>query len=153
MTRDEAQSILDRCAPDTPREEVVWAALVQVCDRASYFAELPILQTVPKPWASFGGGHHYIECDGHGLSVRSEGSKSALAVPPVTYAEIADLATLDRIGVDLHERIRAAVRLVDEREARQECRRLTVQVWQRCRPGAAPEQLDLLDLIGVGDGA
>lgn len=143
--RVESQTILDGCGPDTPRSEVVWAALVAVCDRLDYFEQLPILRSIPKPWSTFGGEHRRIDCDHVGLHIRSAGKGSPVVVPVVAFTELADLATLDRVGEDLHRRVRVAAVGRDWRE----CDRLLAWVWQRCRPGAPDEQLCLLDVIGA----
>ncbi len=153
----DAVAVLDRCDLGTPRLEVVWAAMVLVCRRADRFAELPIMAQVDglKPWSHFGGGHRDIDWGRDGLSIRSAGAGSLLVVPAVTASESPALDTVERIGSDVHERIQAAVRWRDRaddgtwQEAERQCRRLLVQVWQRCRPGAADEQLDLFDLIGA----
>lgn len=159
--RVEAQAILDHCGPDTPRDHLVWAAGAVVCDQAFYFASFPILSGRLPGWGWPGRDGRMFNCDRTGVHVWGSVSSRTDVIPVVRWVEIAELATLDRIGVLLHRRILDSLAeqqaqldllfsqrrpwgvLMDESQA------LAELVWARCRPGVTV-QLDLLDLVGAG---
>lgn len=159
--RVEAQAILDVCGPDTPREDVAWAAGAVVCDQAFYFAEFPILSGRLPGWGWPSRDGRMFNCERRGVHVYATTAYRPEVVPVILWTEIAALATLDRIGVPLHRRILDTLAeeqaqhelpipqrrpwhvLMDESTA------LAELVWARCRPGVTV-QLDLLDLVGAG---
>lgn len=161
--RDEAQAILDHCGPDTSRDHLVWAAGTVICDKAFYFAEFPILADKLPGWGWPGCNGRMFNCTRAGVHIYANTTMRPDILPPVRWAEIADLATLDRIGHPLHRRIldHLAVReahqalpfTFDRRpswhELMDESQALAAQVWARCRPGVTV-QLDLLDLVPAG---
>lgn len=164
--RVEAQAVLDECGPETPRELLVWAAGAVICDAAHYFASLPILADKLPGWGWPGCRGRIFDCGRTGVHIYASVHAYSTAggrgvVPPVLWSEIAALATLDRIGLPLHQRILAAVaerdawvalrpdqRLRSWGEVMDESQALAGLVWQRCRPGVT-RQLDMLDLIGA----
>lgn len=158
--RDEAQAVLDRCDADTPRDLIVWAAGAVVCDRAFYFATFPILSGMLPGWGRPSHNGRMFDCSRRGVHICANTSYRPEIVAPVRWSEIADLATLDRIGLPLHRRILDAVAERDGwlklpaegrrswNQVMNESQALARLVWQRCRPGVSM-QLDLLDLIGA----
>lgn len=158
--RQTAQDILDRCDDNTPRHHLAWAAGTVICDRAFYFAEFPILTSRLPGWGWPGCHGRIFNCERRGVHIWADASGRRDVVPPVAWAEIAALATLDRVGFPLHRRILDSLA---GQEARQELpagqrrpwhqvmdesQALARLVWQRCRPGVT-RQLDMLDLIGA----
>lgn len=166
--RQRAQAILDQCGPNTPREQIAWAAGVFLCHNAVHFDPLPLFHGHNRlpgwGWASTVNGRAY-NCGRQGLQIHAGGTAGLRVVPVVTWQEIAALATLERIGVALHRRIVDAVR---ERKCRTLLRsgnppgpqqrpwgevvadgaQLASQAWERCWPGAiVARQLDILDLL------
>lgn len=158
---DEAQAVLDRCDAGTPRDHIVWAAGTVVCDRAFYFVSFPILSDKLPGWGWPSHNGRIFNCERSGVHVYANTTFRPEIVPVVRWSEIAELATLDRIGLPLHQRIvdtveeeQAWVALPLEQRRRRwdevmaESQMLARLVWQRCRPGVSM-QLDLLDLIGA----
>lgn len=139
----------------------MWAAGAVICDMAFYFTQFPILSDKLPGWGWPGCHGRIFDCRRDGVHVCANTTYRPEVVPPVRWSEIAELATLDRIGVPLHQRILAAVAERDAwvalrpeqrrrswGEVMDESQMLARLVWQRCRPGVT-RQLDLLDLIGA----
>ncbi len=165
----QARAILDGCDLGTPRDLVAWAAGALTLCHAVHLTRIPLdPRHISNASGSWVPGHRGTSVDDLGVQVWDDKDNPAnlgtvTAVPRISWARIAALVTLDRVGVQLHQRILAAVAARGEhdgvwdrpdqhglaawRDIEDECREVAALAWQRCRPDT-DLQTDLFDLIG-----
>ncbi|MEU7822952.1 hypothetical protein [Catellatospora sp. NPDC049133] len=168
---DDCHAILhDPTAPDALR---AWAAGAATLRHAMDFYTLPADPArLARHTAVSQTGTLWVASTAKGVALTRSGTGRD-PVWTVPWTRIAALMTAERVGAALHREIREAMRTRRERtpeydprrkmswygteEARAEarlwqeietrCYQLASQAWQRCRPAAAPVQLDLFDSL------
>lgn len=176
---DEAAEVLSTCTAATPRPLVAWAYGALELGHAIHF-HLPVIEKRLAPIHSGRTLYHGrdMEADAKGWRVRTQTDEGRKPIVSGTWAEVAALMTLSKVGPELYAEIRAACVLRVARtdtfdpartsawhrspealeisrlwtEIEERCYVLGARAWDRCRPGAddmTSEQGTLFDLAEV----
>lgn len=144
-----ADRILDECDTGTSRDQIVWAVGVKLCQSAYHFEQLLMWRPSDKRMWSCAGrlATRGFDSDRKGIHLYAGPTGSPDVVPVIGYGEIAELATVDRMGADLHRQIHALreeershtvlprpAGLRDWEDTLVDSQALAAQIWERCRP-------------------